>query len=58
MTNKENKFRSKLTMEDARVIRRRKETYSYRQIAEAYNVHVNTIKQIVKNKTYKENDTK
>jgi IS30 family transposase len=58
MTDKENKFRSKLTMEDAQRIRALKDTYSYSRIAEAFNVHVNTIKQIVKNKTYKENDTK
>jgi len=44
-------------MEDARRIRVLKDTYSYRQIAESYNVHVNAIKQIIKNKTYKENNT-
>ena len=57
MTDTENKFRSKLTMDDARRIRELKNIYSYKQIAESYNVHVNTIKQIIKNKTYKENNT-
>ena len=49
--------RSKLTMDDAIRIRSLKERYSYKQIAESYNVHVNAIKQIIKNKTYKENNT-